>query len=181
MVPLRTSPQQRGVLHGGPLRLAVFDSSVLTSDIIATIRRGRPSSFVADMRDGTIRGFITHQVWAEVPRVLQDRSDEGEPFDLAAAQNLWWTTYLPYLYTVCTDGLPLTPHAEQLLLEDASDVGTVQLHAVLGPAALISHDADLKRSGLAHRDWGQVPRRSRQRGRHRGDRSPVGQHGVVDC
>ena len=116
MVPLRTSPQQRGVLHGGPLRLAVFDSSVLTSDIIATIRRGRPSSFVADMRDGTIRGFITHQVWAEVPRVLQDRSDEGEPFDLAAAQNLWWTTYLPYLYTVCTDGLPLTPHAEQLLL-----------------------------------------------------------------
>ncbi|MFE9889809.1 hypothetical protein [Streptomyces scopuliridis] len=37
------------------------------------------------MRHGTLRGFIPHYVWAEVPRVLADRKREGGTFDLARA------------------------------------------------------------------------------------------------
>jgi hypothetical protein len=150
------SPQRDSVLHSAPLRLAVFDCSVLTSDIIAATRRSRPSSFVAAMRQGTIRGFITHQVWAEVPRVLEDRQRKGGAFDLAAALRIWWYTYVPLLFTVDTDRLPFTPEAEQLAKEDPSDVGMLQLHGVLGPAALITNDGDLRRSGLAHEDWGRL-------------------------
>lgn len=101
VVPLRNSP-----LSGAPLRLAIFDASALTSDIIAATHRGRLSSFVAGMRDRTVRGFITPGVWAEVPRVLEDRWNEGGQFDLEAAQRLWWDTYIPVLHVACTGELP---------------------------------------------------------------------------
>ncbi|MGW6569801.1 hypothetical protein [Streptomyces sp. NPDC054975] len=45
------------------------------------------------MRYGTLRRFIPHCVWAEVPRVLADRKNEGGEggdFDLLAAEALWW-------------------------------------------------------------------------------------------
>src|SRR4051812_5462164 len=47
----------------GPLRLVVFDTSVLTSDIIATLERRERSSLLAGMSKGTVRGFITREVW----------------------------------------------------------------------------------------------------------------------
>ncbi|WP_336159979.1 hypothetical protein [Amycolatopsis sp. VC5-11] len=165
---LGSPPQTRGLLRARPLRLAVFDCSVLTSDVIAAIRRTSPSSFVAAMQHGTVRGFITRQVWAEVPRVLEDRWHETcGAFDLATAQRIWWHSYVPLLYTVDTDGLPYTAAAEQLAQEDLSDVGMLQLHGVLGPAALVSHDRDLQRSGLAHEDWHKL-------------RSAVGQVGTAE-
>ncbi|CAM5651515.1 hypothetical protein SGRIM119S_02961 [Streptomyces griseorubiginosus] len=63
-------------LSGG-LRIGVFDTSVLTQDITATLKRRRPSSILDGMRYGTLRGFIPHYVWAEVPRVLSDLKNEG--------------------------------------------------------------------------------------------------------
>ena len=162
------SPKRLSVLHAAPLRLAVFDCSVLTSDVIAATRRLAPSSFVAAMQNGTVRGFITQQVWAEVPRVLEDRwRESGGTFNLAAALRIWWRTYVPLLYTVDTYRLPYTDEAEQLAQEDPSDVGMLQLHGALGPAALVSHDRDLQRSGLAHEDWIQL-------------RSAVGQVGKAE-
>ena len=106
--------------------------------------------------DGTLRRFITRTVWAEVPRVLEDRWQEGGGFDLTAALRIWWHVYVPLLYTVDTDRLPSSPESKQLANEDPSDVGMLQLHAPLGPAALISCDRDLRRSGLAHEDWIQL-------------------------
>ncbi|MGW5723000.1 hypothetical protein ACWEVP_42990 [Amycolatopsis sp. NPDC003865] len=153
--PTLVPPARRSVLHTAPRRLAIFDCSVLSSDVIAATRRlPRHSSFVDAMRDGTLRGFITRQVWAEVPRVLEDRWQESDGgFDLDAARHIWWSIYVPLLYTVDTDRLPSTPESEQLATEDPSDVGMLLLHPVLSPAALITGDRDLRRSGLAHEDW----------------------------
>lgn len=64
-----------GEVSSPPPRVAVLDTSVLTSDVIAATHRETPSSLVAGMRDGTYQGFIARHVWAEVPRVLEDRAD----------------------------------------------------------------------------------------------------------
>lgn len=168
VVSVAVPPVQRSLLHHVRGRPIIFDSSVLTSDVIAGTRRSESSSFVAGMRKGTLRGFISHGVWAEVPRVLEDRSREGEDFDLAAAQNLWWSVYVPLLYTVCTDLLPLTPIADQLLLDNPSDVGLLQLHGALGPAVLIAADRDLIRTGIAYPDWPRL-------------RAAVGQVGLAEA
>ncbi|MFG2960860.1 PIN domain-containing protein [Streptomyces sp. NPDC048291] len=139
-------------LSGG-FRLGVFDTSVLTSDITAALRRGQPSSILAGMRHGTLRGFIPHYVWAEVPRVLADRKNEGGDFDLAVAERLWWRQYIPLLHVVCVDGLPMSAAATQLGQEDPSDVGIVQLARILSPVVLLAADHDLIRHDVAVRDW----------------------------
>ena len=75
-------PTGRRTLHRrGPLRRALLDTSVLTTDIIAGTRRHAPSSFVAGARAGTVRCLIPVHVWEEVPRVLADRHLEGGRFD----------------------------------------------------------------------------------------------------
>ncbi|MER5549113.1 hypothetical protein ABT072_43510 [Streptomyces sp. NPDC002589] len=48
----------------GGFRIGVFDTSVLTQEITATLKRGRPSSILDGMRYGTLRGFLPHCVWA---------------------------------------------------------------------------------------------------------------------
>jgi hypothetical protein len=89
-----------------------------------------------------------------VPRVLEDRWRETNGgFNLDLALRIWWRTYVPLLHTVDTDRLPATPESERLAGEDPSDVGMLLLHGVLGPAALIACDKDLRRSGLAYEDW----------------------------
>ncbi|WP_405776202.1 PIN domain-containing protein [Streptomyces sp. NBC_01538] len=139
-------------LHRG-FRLGVFDTSVLTSDITAALKRGKPSSILAGMRYGTLRGFIPHYVWAEVPRVLADRKDEGGNFDLVAAERLWWEEYVPLLHVVCVNGLPMSVAADRLAQEDLSDVGILQLADVLAPVVLLAADRDLIRLDVAARDW----------------------------
>ncbi|MGW2827088.1 PIN domain-containing protein [Streptomyces sp. NPDC001443] len=134
-------------------RLGVFDTSVLTSDITAALKRGKPSSILAGMRHGTLRGFIPHYVWAEVPRVLADRKDEGGDFDLVKAERLWWGQYVPLLHVVCVNGLPLTAAADKLAQEDLSDVGILQLAGVIAPVVLLAADRDLIRHDVAARDW----------------------------
>ncbi|MEU9313455.1 hypothetical protein [Streptomyces sp. NPDC048256] len=94
----------------GSFRLGVFDTSVLTSDVVSALGRGKPSSILTGMQHGTLRGFIPHYVWAEVPRVLADRKREGGAFDFRAAEDLWWRHYIPLLH-VPTAGLP-PPAAE---------------------------------------------------------------------
>jgi hypothetical protein len=148
-------PARSNVLRTAPLRLAVFDCSVLSTDVIAaTARLPLHSAFVEGMLEGTLRGFITHRVWAEVPRTLEDRWHESNGgFNLELAQRLWWQVYVPLLHTVETDRLPATPASRQLATEDPDDVGMLLLHAVIGPAALITCDPDLRRSGLVPEDW----------------------------
>ncbi|MET7665227.1 hypothetical protein ABZT51_42525 [Streptomyces sp. NPDC005373] len=46
----------------GSFRLGVFDTSVLTSDVISALDRGQPFSVLAGMRYGALRGFIPHYV-----------------------------------------------------------------------------------------------------------------------
>jgi hypothetical protein len=129
--PLPARPAQRTPLSRGRLRRAIFDTSVLTTDVIAATRRAEPSSFEAGMRGGTVRGFIPEAMASEVPRVLADRHREGGRFDLVAALRVWEDRYAPLLYVVRTDGLPLTDEARVLALEDPSDVALLQLAGVV--------------------------------------------------
>ncbi|WP_437004007.1 PIN domain-containing protein [Streptomyces sp. enrichment culture] len=142
-------------LNGG-FRLGVFDTSVLTTDVTAAVYRRRPSSILTGMREGTLRGFIPHYVWAEVPRVLADLKREGGAFDLAAAEGLWWRQYVPLLHVVSVNGLPMTAAADKLAQEDLSDVGILQLAGVLAPVVLFAEDPDLIRHGIAVPKWRDV-------------------------
>jgi hypothetical protein len=143
-------------LVGGGFRLGIFDTSVLTSDVIAALKRGQPSSLQAAMQYGTMRGFVPHYVWAEVPRVLADRKREGGKFDLTAAETLWWQEYVPLMHVVCVSGLPMTPEADKISQEDLSDVGAAQLVGLIGPAVVFAADGDLMRHGVAAEKWGDV-------------------------
>ncbi|MFC7266153.1 PIN domain-containing protein [Streptomyces lutosisoli] len=143
-------------LPGRGFRLGVFDTSVLTQDVTAALKRGKPSSILAGMQHGTLRGFIPHYVWAEVPRVLADLKREGRAFDLAAAERLWWEQYVPLLHVVCVNGLPMTEAADKLAQEDLSDVGILQLAGVLAPVVLFAEDPDLIRHGVAVPKWRDV-------------------------
>ncbi|MER6218717.1 PIN domain-containing protein [Streptomyces sp. NPDC001674] len=144
----------RRTLDGrGPLRRALLDTSVLTTDIIAATRRPKPSSFTEGARAGTVRCLIPVHVWEEVPRVLADRHREGGRFDLGRALELWQSRYAPVLYVVDTTGLPMTPEAEVLAGRDASDVPMLLLAGVIAPVVIIGADADLVDSGLATDNW----------------------------
>ncbi|MFD3658703.1 PIN domain-containing protein [Streptomyces sp. NPDC058620] len=140
----------------GPLRRALLDTSVLTTDIIAATRRRDPSSFVAGGRAGTVRCLIPVHVWEEVPRVLADRHREGGKFDLGRALALWKFRYAPVLYVVDTAGLPMTPEAQVLAGRDASDVPMLLLAGVIAPVVIIGTDADLVDSGLAVKEWREL-------------------------
>ncbi|GHF35348.1 hypothetical protein GCM10017566_05150 [Amycolatopsis bartoniae] len=72
-----------------PARSAILGASALTSDIVAATHRHRDSSLVTEMHRGTLRGFVTHHVWSEISRVLEDRARESGDFDLDAALRLW--------------------------------------------------------------------------------------------
>ncbi|MFD9122867.1 PIN domain-containing protein [Streptomyces bottropensis] len=144
---------RRTLYERGPLRRALLDTSVLTTDIIAATRRPRPSSFTEGAREGTVRCLIPVHVWEEVPRVLADRHREGGLFDLGRALELWQSRYAPVLYVVDTTGLPMTPEAEVLAGRDASDVPMLLLAGVIAPVVIIGTDADLLDSGLAADNW----------------------------
>ncbi|MFF8264344.1 PIN domain-containing protein [Streptomyces virginiae] len=149
LVPAR----RRTLYQRGPLRRALLDTSVLTSDIIAATRRRDPSSIVAGARAGTVRCLIPVHVYEEVPRVLADRHDEGGQFDLGRALALWHSQYLPVLYVVDAAGLPMTPEAEVLAGRDASDVPMLLLAGVIAPVVTFGTDKDLVASGLADADY----------------------------
>lgn len=77
-----------------------------------------------------IRCFVTHRVWAEVPRVLQQRhaKPDSRPFDLRAAERLRWEQYLPAVQVVTVEGMaPVTDHARALLNRDPTDSATAIL------------------------------------------------------
>ncbi|MBQ1117025.1 MULTISPECIES: PIN domain-containing protein [Streptomyces] len=150
------SAVRRTMYPRGPLRRALLDTSVLTTDIIAATRRPEPSSFVAAARAGTVRHLIPVHVWEEVPRVLADRHREGGRFDLERALELWRSQYAPLLYVVDTTGLPMTPQAEALAARDASDVPMLLLAGVIAPVVLIGTDKDLVASGLADSQWREL-------------------------
>ena len=147
---------RRTLYNRGPLRRALLDTSVLTTDIIAATLRQDPSSFVAGARAGTVRCLIPVHVWEEVPRVLADRHQEGGRFDLGRALALWQSRYAPVLYVVDTAGLPMTPQAQVLAGRDASDVPMLLLADVIAPVVLIGTDADLVDSGLAVKEWREL-------------------------
>ncbi|MFF2411984.1 PIN domain-containing protein [Streptomyces sp. NPDC058092] len=147
---------RRTLYQRGPLRRALLDTSVLTTDIIAATRRPEPSSFVAGARAGTVRCLIPVHVWEEVPRVLADRHREGGRFDLGRALELWQSWYAPVLYVVDTAGLPMTPEAQVLAGRDASDVPMLLLAGVIAPVVIIGTDADLVDSGLAVKEWREL-------------------------
>lgn len=58
----------------GEVFAVVIDTSVITSNVIQTVKYGLPSPLYLAMRTGLVRGFMAHHTWAEVPRVLAKRA-----------------------------------------------------------------------------------------------------------
>lgn len=139
-------------------RLVVFDTNVLTSEVIAVVGEGREPMLLDGMRHGTIRGLMTYRVWAEVPRVLEDRARKKGGVDLKAAQDLWWSCYVPVLFVVDVDPEVAgdSPAMLAASARDADDAPTLALALVLAPVALLSADKDLLASGAAFPRWGAV-------------------------
>jgi hypothetical protein len=116
------------------------------------------------MRDGTYRGFITHHVWADVPRVLEDVRSPASGSTLSGRMSCGGGRICRYCAPCAPPGLPMTSEADRLTLEDPTDVPTLQLHGVTAPAVLVASDRDLRRSGLVPEPWPVVRRAVRDVG-----------------
>jgi hypothetical protein len=146
--------------HGrlGEVFIAVIDTSVITSDVINTLKGKLPSPLMTAMATGLVRGFMTHSTWAEVPRVLARRAGR-EKFDAAAAERIWWRSYVPNIRFVAARSLPRAdPALERALGErDASDVPTLRLASLIAPVVVLAYDRDLRDIGLAYERWNEIP------------------------
>lgn len=142
----------------GEIFTVVIDTSVVTSDVIKTVKGGLPSPLFLAMRTGLVRGFMAHHTWAEVPRVLAKRAPK-EGADPAAAEKLWWQSYVKVIRFVPTGDLPPgDPVLERALrARDASDLPTVRLASLIAPTVILAADPDLKDIGLAYERWWEVP------------------------
>jgi hypothetical protein len=148
-----------GFLAGlGEIFIVVIDTSVITGDVIKTIKGGLPSPLLLAMRTGLVRGFMAHHTWAEVPRVLAKRA-ATEKVDLAAAERLWWRSYVGVIRFVPTGDLPAgDPILERALgARDASDLPTLKVASLIAPVVVLAADADLQSVGLAYERWWEVP------------------------
>jgi len=136
----------------------VIDTSVITSDVIATLKGKLPSPLFLAMKTGLVRGFMAHHTWAEVPRVLAKRAPR-EGVDPQAAEGLWWNSYVKAIRFVPTGDLPHgDPELSRALAErDATDVPTLKVLSLIAPTVLLTADRDLKDIGLAYERWREVP------------------------
>jgi hypothetical protein len=89
----------------GDVFAVVIDTSVITGDVIQTVKHGLPSPLYLAMRTGLVRGFMAHHTWAEVPRVLAKRAPR-ECIELASAEKLWWGSYVKLIRFVPAGDLP---------------------------------------------------------------------------
>jgi hypothetical protein len=142
----------------GEIFVVVIDTSVITSDIIRTLKEGLPSPLLLAMKTRLIRGFMAHHTWAEVPRVLAKRAP-AEGVDPAAAEMLWWRSYVPVIRFVATGDLPPADPAleQELRPRDASDLPTLRLASLLGRTVVLATDRDLRDIGLAYDRWREIP------------------------
>jgi predicted nucleic acid-binding protein len=148
-----------------PVRLAlaeifvvVIDTSVITSDVIKSVKGGLPSPLYLAMERGLVRGYMAHHTWAEVPRVLAKRA-ATENCDIAAVEKLWWDRYVKLIRFVPTADLPPgDPKLEKALgARDPSDLPTLKLASLIAPAVVLAADRDLVNIGLAYERWWDVP------------------------
>ena len=142
----------------GEISTVVIDTSMITSDVIKTVKWGLPSPLYLAMRTGLLRGFMAHHTWAEVPRILAKRAPR-EGANLAAAEKLWWQSYIKVIRFVPTGDLPPGDPALELALgvRDPSDLPTVRLASLIAPAVVLAADPDLQDIGLAYERWWEVP------------------------
>lgn len=142
----------------GEIFIVVIDTSVITGDIIKTIKGKLPSPLLLSMQTGLIRGFMAHHTWAEVPRVLAKRCP-AEGVDPEAAERLWWRSYVGVIRFVPTGDLPPGDVALERALgeRDASDLPTLKLASLIAPTVVLAADADLQGVGLAYERWWEVP------------------------
>ena len=138
-----------------PAGRMLLDTSAVTSDIVAALKRGRDSSLLAAMEARTCIGFMPVQIAAEVSRVLTDRHRESgkRAFDLDQALTLWHDRYLPVIRLVDVTGLPHGPAAQAVAARDASDTPTGQLAELLSEVLVVASDKDLKVLQPTATDW----------------------------
>jgi|HubBroStandDraft_1064217.scaffolds.fasta_scaffold15273_3 hypothetical protein len=136
----------------------VIDTSVITGDVIKTVKGNLPSPLFLALSTGLMRAYMAHHTWAEVPRVLKKRA-ALEGVDPEAAERLWWTSYVAIIRFVSTSGLPPgDPALDQTLqARDPTDLPTLRLASLIAPAVVLAADADLQDIGLAYERWWEIP------------------------
>jgi hypothetical protein len=139
------------------IRPAVVDTSAFISDVMDCLRSGMVSPLLSAMRLGVVRVFVAQHVWAEVPRALATLGEEGR-LDAAAAEALWWTTYVPLVRVVDVGRVPRSPTKHLMADRDWSDSPTDALVALLSPVVALASDRDLIDLGLAAKQWRPVAR-----------------------
>ena len=151
-------PYAGAVARLGEIFIVVIDTSVITGDVIKTVKGGLPSPLLLAMQTGLVRGFMAHHTWAEVPRVLAKRA-LTEKVDLAVAERLWWHSYVGVIRFMPTGDLPPgDPVLERALdARDATDLPTLKLASLIAPAVVLAADSDLQDVGLAYERWWEIP------------------------
>lgn len=149
---LDTLPSAQSMPRMLTVHPAIGDTSALISEVMMSVRTSRPSPLLIAMNVGVVRMHAGQHVWAEVPRVLSDLADNGR-LDRQAAEELWWSEYVPMIRVVDTGGLPSSPSAISLAERDPSDVPTARLRDLLAPIVVLASDDDLIATGLAHETW----------------------------
>jgi len=125
------------------VHVAIGDTSSLVADVMRYVNsENRAASIASDLSFGTLRLYITHAVWAEVPRKLSEIAEAGR-VDEDAAHAAWWTEYVPYIRVVDCSSLPPSKSAQNLLRRDVSDAPMASLHDFLAPVVAWTADRDL--------------------------------------
>jgi len=140
--------ERDGLLAIYPL---VVDTNILLSDVIASLRRRTPSRLLTLAHLGKLRIFAAAHVSDEVRMHLPRMAWEHQLPPLDALQ--WWmVNYLPIIRFVDVPHLDLgDPRPGHI--QDADDVPTAELVAILAPIISLSNDAHLVEPGMARRDW----------------------------
>ncbi len=140
--------ERDGLLAIYPL---VVDTNILLSDVIASLRGRTPSRFLTLAHLGELRVFAAAHVDGEVRMHLPRMAREHYLSPLDALQ--WWmVNYLPVIRFVNVPHVDVgDPRPGRI--QDADDMPTAELVAILAPIISLSKDAHLVDLGMARRDW----------------------------
>jgi hypothetical protein len=129
---------------------AVLDACAFVSDVRRRVLSGYPTKLHGAANMGFMRLYCTRQVWAEVPRVLEDDADQLG-IDAEEALSVWFGEYHPLVKVVDTTTLQGLASLPGLSERDASDLPTADLIGLLAPVLAFSTDKDL--AGVTVSRW----------------------------
>jgi hypothetical protein len=133
------------------MRPVVVDSTEFFDEILSRARGLREPTIASAALMQDIRIFAGSHVALEVPQSIKKQFTRRK-VDVAEGSRLWNEEYLPYVFFVDTEGLPVTSaDMDRLSARDASDLEQARLTTLLAPVISLSTDSDLIDHGFATR------------------------------